>query len=258
MRPGRRPGSLERDPPRTRRVDYSPSNPNLKRVRPILRARSSLAGGRPSGPATQIGGKFGDGEVLRRCATIRLAAPGSPGRHQCKLRPPFCSGHRRPSALDTVLLSPWTLAVVLQAAPPVHDPSSQTNESPSAQQKQMPSMSEGPLGNPQVRNASGTAWQPDSTPMRAVHFMADDWTLMGPRSALRRVRLPEHPPGRRRVDLDQLGHADGQPSAWRRGTGTANHALLEPRDRGTGRLSSPPPDRLIRRRAASSRRAASP
>lgn len=77
-----------------------------------------------------------------------------------------------------MILIPWTMAIVLRAALPLQDPSSQTNDSPSAQQKQMPSMSEGPLGIPQVRNASGTAWQPDSTPMRAVHFMADDWTLM--------------------------------------------------------------------------------
>ncbi|MFI5316952.1 MAG: hypothetical protein ACHQ6T_14725 [Myxococcota bacterium] len=40
------------------------------------------------------------------------------------------------------------------------------------------SMFEGPLGISEQRSASGTAWQPDSTPMNAVHFMADDWMLM--------------------------------------------------------------------------------
>jgi hypothetical protein len=30
-----------------------------------------------------------------------------------------------------------------------------------------------------VREASGTSWQPDSTPSEGVHFMPDDWMLMG-------------------------------------------------------------------------------
>ena len=39
-------------------------------------------------------------------------------------------------------------------------------------------MFEGPLGISDTRSASGTSWQPDATPMNAVHFMADDWMLM--------------------------------------------------------------------------------
>lgn len=35
------------------------------------------------------------------------------------------------------------------------------------------------LGLPMNRVGSGTAWQPDSTPMYAAHLMADGWTLMG-------------------------------------------------------------------------------
>ena len=31
---------------------------------------------------------------------------------------------------------------------------------------------------PMTRDASGTAWQPDSTPMRAYHFVEDAWMLM--------------------------------------------------------------------------------
>ena len=34
------------------------------------------------------------------------------------------------------------------------------------------------VGIPHSRDASGTAWQPDDTPMHAQHFMAGDWTLM--------------------------------------------------------------------------------
>ena len=30
-----------------------------------------------------------------------------------------------------------------------------------------------------VREASGTSWQPDSTPSEGVHLMAGDWMLMG-------------------------------------------------------------------------------
>ena len=33
-------------------------------------------------------------------------------------------------------------------------------------------------GIPHARDASGTAWQPDDTPMHAHHFMAGDWMLM--------------------------------------------------------------------------------
>ena len=39
-------------------------------------------------------------------------------------------------------------------------------------------MFDGPLGISDLRNASGTAWQPDATPMNAVHFMKRDWMLM--------------------------------------------------------------------------------
>ena len=37
---------------------------------------------------------------------------------------------------------------------------------------------EGPLGIPDTRIGSGTAWLPDSSPMHAVHFMAGKWTFM--------------------------------------------------------------------------------
>jgi hypothetical protein len=37
---------------------------------------------------------------------------------------------------------------------------------------------ESPLGVPESREASGTSWQPDSTPMHALHFMVDDWMVM--------------------------------------------------------------------------------
>jgi len=39
-------------------------------------------------------------------------------------------------------------------------------------------MFSGPLGISDTRNVSGTAWQPDDTPMNAVHFMTDDWMFM--------------------------------------------------------------------------------
>ena len=39
-------------------------------------------------------------------------------------------------------------------------------------------MFEGPLGIAHSRDASGTAWQPDATPVNAVHFMSDDWMFM--------------------------------------------------------------------------------
>ena len=39
-------------------------------------------------------------------------------------------------------------------------------------------MFEGPLGIAHSRDASGTAWQPDASPLNAVHFMSDDWMFM--------------------------------------------------------------------------------
>ncbi len=35
-----------------------------------------------------------------------------------------------------------------------------------------------PLGLSDAREGSGTSWQPDSTPMHAVHAMAGGWTFM--------------------------------------------------------------------------------
>src|SRR5258705_13627598 len=35
-----------------------------------------------------------------------------------------------------------------------------------------------PLVLPHTRDASGTAWQPDSTPMQALHYMEGDWMFM--------------------------------------------------------------------------------
>src|SRR5437867_4267081 len=35
-----------------------------------------------------------------------------------------------------------------------------------------------PGGVPHAREASGTSWQPDSTPMHAYHTMFDDWMVM--------------------------------------------------------------------------------
>jgi hypothetical protein len=39
-------------------------------------------------------------------------------------------------------------------------------------------MFDGPLGIGHSRDVSGTAWQPDATPVNAVHFMSDDWMFM--------------------------------------------------------------------------------
>ena len=40
------------------------------------------------------------------------------------------------------------------------------------------SMESGPLGLPESRAASGTSWQPDSTPMHGVHFGHGSWMMM--------------------------------------------------------------------------------
>ncbi len=42
----------------------------------------------------------------------------------------------------------------------------------------MPSEQPSELALPMTRNASGTSWQPDATPMRGVHFGAGGWSFM--------------------------------------------------------------------------------
>ena len=49
---------------------------------------------------------------------------------------------------------------------------------PMAAGASMDSMSMDFAGIPDARDASGTAWQPDDTPMHAHHSMAGDWALM--------------------------------------------------------------------------------
>ena len=49
---------------------------------------------------------------------------------------------------------------------------------PAAPMELMPSDQERALAQPMTRNASGTSWQPDATPMRGVHFSAGGWTFM--------------------------------------------------------------------------------
>src|ERR1700675_1389738 len=39
-------------------------------------------------------------------------------------------------------------------------------------------MAEGPLGIPETRLGSGTAWLPDASPMHASHYTLGKWTLM--------------------------------------------------------------------------------
>jgi len=39
-------------------------------------------------------------------------------------------------------------------------------------------MAAGPLGIPESRMGSGTAWLPDDTPMHAAHYMLERWTIM--------------------------------------------------------------------------------
>jgi hypothetical protein len=42
---------------------------------------------------------------------------------------------------------------------------------------QMPAPTEA-MGEMQMRHASGTSWEPDTTPIRGIHFMPSDWRLM--------------------------------------------------------------------------------
>ena len=63
------------------------------------------------------------------------------------------------------------LAVILTARPP--DRLTAQHEGHA-----MPGPAPGPLGIPDTRIGSGTAWLPDASPMHAAHFTAGAWTLM--------------------------------------------------------------------------------
>jgi hypothetical protein len=43
---------------------------------------------------------------------------------------------------------------------------------------QMPAAPTEAMGEMQMRHASGTSWEPDTTPIRGIHFMPGDWRLM--------------------------------------------------------------------------------
>src|SRR4051794_27480662 len=81
-------------------------------------------------------------------------------------------------ALVTATLAPSS-GIAQMAMPP-----DQPMSHPSGLGPRPPQSSEGmatmrlPLGIPMSREGSGTAWQPDSTRMHALHWMPDGWMLM--------------------------------------------------------------------------------
>ncbi len=54
----------------------------------------------------------------------------------------------------------------------------QRPEEASSGEREEMGMTAGPLGIGMEREGSGTSWQPDSSPMYAIHSMADEWELM--------------------------------------------------------------------------------
>ena len=64
-------------------------------------------------------------------------------------------------------------------APPPRPEDHSAHQAPQAPAEHHPAMA-GVLGPyPATREASGTAWQPDSSRHGGVHLVAGDWTLMG-------------------------------------------------------------------------------
>src|SRR4051812_12175211 len=64
-----------------------------------------------------------------------------------------------------------------------------------ARMSAMQDMPARPFGIPMTRMGSGTAWLPDASAMRAWHFMAGPWVLMGGGGALLPDDQQGSPPG---------------------------------------------------------------
>ncbi len=73
----------------------------------------------------------------------------------------------------------------------------------------MDSASADSLDLPMSRNGSGTAWQPDSTPMYARGFSLGDWSLMAHGLAFGGYDYQGSRRGGGQVLQHQLGDADG-------------------------------------------------
>lgn len=67
----------------------------------------------------------------------------------------------------------------------------------------------GPLGIPDSRAGSGTAWLPDSTPMHALHFAAGGWTLMVHGFAAPVYDYQDGPRGDQQLSLINWGMVSG-------------------------------------------------
>jgi hypothetical protein len=70
-------------------------------------------------------------------------------------------------------VSPTALAAAQEAMPPEHH-----HQEPADREDQEAEPVGPPLGLGHERWASGTAWQPDATPIYAYHLMAGDWMVM--------------------------------------------------------------------------------
>ena len=102
--------------------------------------------------------------------------------------------HRRPSVIAATAIAAMTMAANASAQPTnrehqhqpdQHQPDQHEHEQPPNQQHDQPehdmAMEHGAmsttLGIPETRDASGTSWQPDLTPMFMWHWMTGGWSL---------------------------------------------------------------------------------
>jgi hypothetical protein len=93
------------------------------------------------------------------CLLVILAAFGAEGRAQS----------------SDVPASPEEAA----SAPAAHDHAAMAGHDHAAMLRHEHAMATGALGpHPMTREASGTSWQPDATPMPGLHFAEGDWSLM--------------------------------------------------------------------------------
>jgi hypothetical protein len=82
-----------------------------------------------------------------------------------------------PAIACLAVLAPAAAAGQHEHHPPGHEMPGEPEPSPEPAAHEHGAMT-GPLGLPEHRNASGTSWQPDSTPMYGVHFSGLGWQWM--------------------------------------------------------------------------------
>jgi hypothetical protein len=125
-------------------------------------------------------------------------------------------------------------------------PVAQGHVHPAPPEDGVPQAHEHPAAEPAVfaaREASGTAWQPDETPMRGFHYRAGNWEVMLHGNGFLQVlheSAPEHRGATQAGSINWAGH--GRAIGWRRASRRQDDDERRAADDSRMRLSEPASD----------------